>query len=81
MYETFSLGEDPKLLGLNGAEQEEGSAEVLEALVQGTRLPCPIMCPQKVYVKLMSPCWNLHSHERPDFSTLRLDIQELLKEY
>ncbi|EZA58280.1 hypothetical protein DMN91_006513 [Ooceraea biroi] len=83
MYETFSHGEDPKLPGLNGSE-EEGSAEVgqvLAVLEQGTRLPCPPTCPQEVYVKLMNPCWNLQSHERPDFVTLRSEIQKLLQQY
>lgn len=91
MYEIFSLGEDPKLQGFQQKrmddsqsvdDPEEGSsAELLSALEQGARLPCPSKCPQVVYVKLMYPCWNLQSQLRPKFSTLCQDIQELLSEY
>ncbi|KAK2578134.1 hypothetical protein KPH14_012606 [Odynerus spinipes] len=90
MYETFGLGEDPKLPGIgsdaheiSGSEIgiEEGSAELLAALERGSRLPCPPTCPQQIYVKLMYPCWQLHSHERPDFASLCKDIRELLNHY
>ncbi|XP_043290064.1 tyrosine-protein kinase JAK2 isoform X2 [Venturia canescens] len=87
MYETFGFGEDPKLPGLggdgkaNGDNEEEGSAELLEALERGLRLPCPPNCPQDIYVKLMYPCWHLHSHLRPDFATLCNDIRDLMEQY
>ncbi|XP_015116546.1 tyrosine-protein kinase hopscotch [Diachasma alloeum] len=83
MYETFGLGEDPKLPGVGGTgeNEEEGSAELLEALERGTRLPCPPNCPQTVYVKLMYPCWHLHSHQRPDFAMLCNDIRDLMGQY
>lgn len=89
MYEIFSLGEDPKLQGFQQKrtddsrnDPEEGSsAELLTALEQGARLPCPPKCPQAVYVKLMYPCWNLQSQLRPKFSMLCQDIQQLLCEY
>ncbi|XP_034935206.1 tyrosine-protein kinase hopscotch [Chelonus insularis] len=85
MYETFGLGEDPKLPGVgwerNGDGKEEGSAELLAALERGSRLPCPPNCPQTVYVKLMYPCWHLESHQRPDFATLCNDIRDLINQY
>ena len=95
MYETFSFGEDPKLpefgasaandgkesgKGINTLE-EEGSADLLKALESGARLPCPPTCPQEVYVKVIYPCWHLHSHQRPDFSKLCKDIRDLVNEY
>ncbi|XP_012288894.1 tyrosine-protein kinase hopscotch [Orussus abietinus] len=92
MYETFGLGEDPKLPGVgnsnilgdgnaNGVESEEGTGELLAALERGARLPCPPTCPQAVYVKLMYPCWHLDSHRRPNFSTLCKDIADLMTQY
>lgn len=95
MYETFGLGKDPKLPGIGSDIRdksaneisdseigtEEGSAELLAALERGSRLPCPPTCPQQIYVKLMYPCWHLHSHKRPDFASLCRDIRELLNHY
>lgn len=81
MYETFTLGEEPRVPGVGDGGNSEGSAELLAALEQGSRLPCPPTCPQDVYVKLMYPCWHLHSHERPDFSTLCINIRDLLSQY
>lgn len=87
MYETFSFGEEPRLPGLDSSterlqnEQEKGSTELLAALENGIRLPCPFTCPQAIYVKLMHPCWNLKSHKRPDFATLCKDIEDLLTQY
>lgn len=81
MYETFALGEDPRVPGVGEDGNSESSAELLEALERGARLPCPPTCPQAVYVKLMYPCWHLHSHQRPDFSTLCNDIKDLLTQY
>ncbi|XP_046425755.1 tyrosine-protein kinase hopscotch isoform X1 [Neodiprion fabricii] len=81
MYETFGFGDEPRVPGVGDGGNSEGSAELLEALERGSRLPCPPTCPQAVYVKLMYPCWQLQSHERPDFSTLCNDIQDLLTQY
>ncbi|CAK9807573.1 Tyrosine-protein kinase hopscotch [Anthophora plagiata] len=87
MYETFGLGEEPRLPGLDTSterlqnEQEKGSTELLAALERGTRLPCPSTCPQAIYVKLMYPCWHLQSHQRPDFASLCKDIRDLLAQY
>lgn len=86
MYETFSLGEDPKLPDIVTYRnlhyiEEKGSAELLSALESGARLPCPPTCPQEIYTKLMYPCWNIQSHERPDFATLCRQIQNLLTKY
>lgn len=88
MFETFSLGEDPKLIGettnvTNNTTdiEEEGSAQLLAALERGARLPCPPTCPQVIYVKLIYPCWHLHSHQRPDFSTICSEIRDLMNQY
>ncbi|CAD6215597.1 GSCOCT00000409001.2-RA-CDS [Cotesia congregata] len=85
MYETFGLGEDPKLPGVGGQQggdsAEEGGAALLAALERGTRLPCPQNCPQIVYVKLMYPCWHLQSHLRPDFAMLCNEIRDLITQY
>lgn len=63
--------------GVNTLE-EEGSVEMLKALERGARLPCPVTCPQEVYVKIMYPCWHIHSHQRPDFAKLCKDIRDLV---
>ncbi|XP_014296943.1 tyrosine-protein kinase hopscotch [Microplitis demolitor] len=84
MYETFGLGEDPKLPGIGSQRndsKEEGGAELLAALERGIRLPCPPNCPQTVYVKLMYPCWHLQSHQRPDFAMLCSEIHDLISQY
>lgn len=81
MFEIFSFGEDPKLPGVDMNNKEtESSEQFLEALTRGVRLPCPICCPQKVYVNIMYPCWNFSSHERPNFKELCDKLQTQMDE-
>ncbi|XP_014205005.1 tyrosine-protein kinase hopscotch [Copidosoma floridanum] len=94
LYETFSFGEDPILPELikktnagesgktvNGTRRVEEilSTEIIAALERGARLPCPVTCPQDVYVKIMYPCWHMQSNQRPDFAKLCTDIKELIE--
>ncbi|KMQ94378.1 tyrosine-protein kinase hopscotch [Lasius niger] len=90
MYEIFSLGEDPKLpeieLNYKNITEKKGNiqgknttATLVAALERGARLPCPPMCPQEVYLRLMHPCWRMKSQDRPQFATLCEDINELLQ--
>jgi hypothetical protein len=74
MYEMFSLGEDPRLPGcINDQDQQQ----LLAALENGIRLPCPSQCSQTIYVRLMSPCWLADTHARPTFTQLCQEIQDL----
>ncbi|KAF7995940.1 hypothetical protein HCN44_007047 [Aphidius gifuensis] len=83
MYETFGLGEDPKLPYNDGDNRndEEGSKYLLDELESGRRLPCPINCPQTIYIKLMYSCWHWDSRLRPNFTSLCKDINDLLEQY
>lgn len=79
MYEMFSLGDEPKLNldikdGMEGQEQQI----LLDALEKGSRYPCPVTCPQSIYVRIIYPCWNTDPHARPSFSQLSGEIEDLL---
>ncbi|KAG5323108.1 JAK kinase, partial [Acromyrmex heyeri] len=83
MYEVFSYGVDPQL-SVRVAEKEilmTTITDLSNALERGHRLPCPDNCPQEIHRKLMLSCWQLNSHERPIFATLREDIEQLLCNY
>ncbi|KAJ8881579.1 hypothetical protein PR048_018063 [Dryococelus australis] len=72
LYEMFSRGEDPQL---GGCEQDQ--QQLLAALEAGTRLPCPPLCPQTVYVQLMTPCWQADTHARPSFPEICAIVQDM----
>jgi serine/threonine protein kinase len=75
LYEMFSLGEEPRL-GSWPAEEE--TQQLLSALESGQRLSCPPHCSQSLYVQLLIPCWHADSHQRPTFSHLVVQLQQLL---
>ncbi|XP_067002399.1 tyrosine-protein kinase hopscotch [Anabrus simplex] len=75
LYEMFSFGEDPCLPAYNNDEHDQ--SKLLEAIERGARLPCPATCPQMIYVRLMCPCWQAKTHERPSFTELCREIEEL----
>lgn len=58
MWEAFSYGGKPykKLKG----------QEVLEYIKSGSRLDCPVDCPERMY-NLMMECWTYEHTNRPDF--------------
>uniref|UniRef100_A0A8C6V2Z6 Tyrosine-protein kinase n=1 Tax=Neogobius melanostomus TaxID=47308 RepID=A0A8C6V2Z6_9GOBI len=58
MWEAFSYGGKPykKLKG----------QEVLEFIKSGSRLECPVNCPERMY-NLMLECWTYEQTNRPDF--------------
>ena len=81
MYEGFSYGHPQ--LSISVAEKEilmTTITDLSNALKRG-RLPCPGNCPQEIHRKLMLSCWQLSSHKRSIFATLREDIEELLHNY
>lgn len=63
LYEMFSRGEEP--IFVNG-----DYVELLRALQQGRRLPCPLGCPPVIYRDLMKPCWDAEASNRPSFKVL-----------
>lgn len=80
LFEMFSLGEEPNLpvnsdneKPIQGQEQQT----LLKILESGIRLPCPTMCPQSIYVRILYPCWDKDPYSRPTFSQLGLIIDEM----
>ncbi|XP_013776331.1 tyrosine-protein kinase JAK2-like [Limulus polyphemus] len=69
LWEMFSFGENPQIDGVK-------DNELAEALNQGKRLCCPKNCPVYVY-QLMLSCWQGESQERPNFSNIRNQIEDL----
>ena len=51
------------------------SAQVLEALQQGYRMPRPMGCPDKLY-DIMLDCWREEPANRPSFETLQWQLEE-----
>lgn len=82
MYEMFSMGEEP-MLTLIGPERTDGQEHqnLLDALESGARFPCPVTCPQAIYVRILYPCWDADPHKRPPFLQLCTEIQDLLTQY
>lgn len=91
MYEIFSLGKQPNLKvdliiddiknGMVYIDEKTPLCELVRALENGIRLPCPAGLSLEVYTEVMYPCWNEDSRKRPPFSILCRRIQELLKNY
>ncbi|KAL3288358.1 hypothetical protein HHI36_002806 [Cryptolaemus montrouzieri] len=82
MCEMFNCGEEPKLTNINQEEAKGQEQEVLlKALAAGERFPCPPMCPQAVYVRIIYPCWQNDPHERPSFIKLISESEDLLTQY
>ncbi|XP_017778377.1 PREDICTED: tyrosine-protein kinase hopscotch [Nicrophorus vespilloides] len=79
MCEMFSNGDEPNL----PVSETEGQEQqiLLDALEKGTRFPCPLKCPQSVYVRVIYPCWYKDPHIRPSFQEIGVEIEKLLKEY
>ena len=48
--------------------------EVIEKLENRERLPLPPDCPPNLY-SLMSECWSYEPHKRPDFKTIKGNLQ------
>ncbi|KAF5275199.1 hypothetical protein FQR65_LT04231 [Abscondita terminalis] len=83
MCEIFVYGDEPKLqietteAPSIGQEQQN----LLKAIESGARLPCPRLCPQSVYARIIYPCWQGNPHERPTFQQLLVEIEDLLTLY
>ncbi|XP_044265655.1 tyrosine-protein kinase hopscotch [Tribolium madens] len=82
MCEMFNWGEEPKLTNLGDDEVRGQEQQVLlNALESGARFPCPALCPQAVYIRIIYPCWHADPHERPPFIELVQETQDLLTQY
>ncbi|CAG9813018.1 unnamed protein product [Phaedon cochleariae] len=82
MCEMFNYGEEPNLT--ISQEEMEGRSQqqiLLMMLERGARFPCPPDCPKVVYIRMIYPCWQANPHERPLFSKLILEIDDLLAQY
>ena len=51
------------------------NAQVLKAVAEGYRMPCPIGCPDNLY-NIMLDCWRDKSEERPTFDTLQWQLED-----
>ena len=67
LYEIISYGQLP----YPGMTNEQ----VLEALQQGYRMPCPIGCPDKL-LSIMLNCWQEDPTSRPTFKHLQWQLEE-----
>lgn len=81
LCEMFNFGEEPMLQNLDENIDAPQQQILLMALEKGSRFPCPTKCPSVVYIRIIHSCWNAHPHERPLFSSLILDIQDLLSKF
>ena len=51
------------------------NAQVLEALQNGYRMPCPMDCPEQLY-EIMRECWRDDAASRPTFETLQWRMED-----
>ena len=68
LYELISYGLHFPYPGMN-------TAEVLEKLQTGYRMPCPKGCPEGLY-KIMRECWRDDADSRPTFGSLRWTMED-----
>ena len=61
LYEFITYGRSP-YPGMN-------NAQVLEALRNRYRMPCPMGCPEQLY-EIMKECWRDDASSRPTFESL-----------
>ncbi|XP_071446998.1 tyrosine-protein kinase hopscotch [Hetaerina americana] len=63
-----------------GAARDERQEQeiLLQTLKSGTRLPCPKPCSLHIYTKLITPCWEFYSQDRPSFTQLACTVKELM---
>ena len=55
------------------------NAQVLEAIQQDYRMPCPMGCPDQLY-EIMRECWREDPESRPTFETLQWRLEEFFTE-
>ena len=67
LYELITYGRFP-YPGMN-------SAQVLEALQTGYRMPCPVGCPGLLH-EIMRECWRDDAASRPTFETLQWRMED-----
>ena len=67
LYELITYGRFP-YPGMN-------NAQVLDALQNGYRMPCPMGCPEPLY-KIMRECWRDEAASRPTFKALQGRMDE-----
>ena len=67
LYELITYGRFP-YPGMN-------NAQVLDALQNGYRMPCPMGCPEPLY-EIMRECWRDEEASRPTFETLQWRLEE-----
>ena len=67
LYELITYGRFP-YPGMN-------NAQVLDALQNGYRMPCPMGCPEQLY-EIMRECWRDDAASRPTFETLQWRLEE-----
>ena len=71
MYEIVTYGRFP-YPGMS-------NAQVLEAIQQDYRMPCPMGCPDQLY-EIMRECWREDPESRPTFETLQWRLEEFFTE-
>lgn len=81
MCEMFSYGEEPVLPIMQEKVEGQEQQILLNALESGARFPCPPVCPQSVYVRIIYPCWLVDPHTRLTFTQLCAEIIDLLLQY
>ncbi|XP_040577456.1 tyrosine-protein kinase JAK2 [Lepeophtheirus salmonis] len=85
LWEMFSYGKIPNLIGCEdffneSGTQEQHSAEMqkfVEALLEGRRFPRTEDCSHIVYNELILPCWEKDSKNRPNFTALKRLISNI----
>ena len=72
LYELITYGRFP-YPGMN-------NTQVLEAVQNGYRMPCPMGCPEHLY-EIMRECWKGNAASRPTFETLQWRLEEFFTVY
>uniref|UniRef100_A0A5F5PNK4 Tyrosine-protein kinase n=2 Tax=Equus TaxID=9789 RepID=A0A5F5PNK4_HORSE len=72
LWEAFSLGASPY--------PNLSNQQTREFVEKGGRLPCPELCPDAVF-RLMEQCWAYEPGQRPSFSIIYQELQNIRKRH
>ena len=72
--EVFTDGELP-YVGLRSND------DVYKAVMAGTRMECPLGCPQVIFDQVINPSWSANTSLRPTFDELQRRLRPLLKRF
>ncbi|CAD6185278.1 unnamed protein product [Caenorhabditis auriculariae] len=78
MWEVFMLCKEKPFLNLSDDQVVENLQKMSDSGELQTSLQRPSLCPNRLFVEFMKPCWTFDASKRPSFEVLHLNLQSLI---